>query len=68
MNTKPSAPRVRRHRQQLLQAGNIRLEVSIGADVAADVRLLAAQRGEPVWRVVEAALIRYVTGNNKESR
>lgn len=32
---KPSAPRVRHHRQQLQHDGNVRLEVTIGADIKA---------------------------------
>ena len=67
MTIEPSAPRVRRHRQQLHQSGNVRLEVSIGADVASDVRALAEQRGCTVWQVVEAALINYVTGNKEQT-
>ena len=65
MATKPSAPRVRQHRQQLRQAGNVRLEISIGADVAGDVRVLAKKRDCEVWQVVQAALIKYVTGNRE---
>ena len=60
---KSSASRVRRHRQQFIRDGNVRLEVSIGRDVADDVRLLALQRGCRVWEVVQAALTEYVTGN-----
>ena len=62
---KPSAPRVRQHRQQLRAAGNVRLEVSIGADVAADIRALAASQGIPVWKAVEDALVAYVVTGNK---
>ena len=61
--TNPSAPRVRRHRRQLQRDGNVRFEVTIGADVAADIRALAAQRGIPVWKAVEDALTAHVTGN-----
>jgi hypothetical protein len=61
--TKSSASRVRLHRQQLRAAGSGRLEVSIGADVAADIRALAASQGIPVWKVVEDALTAHVTGN-----
>jgi hypothetical protein len=60
---KPSAPRVRRHRQQLQRDGNVRFEVTIGADVAADIRALATSRQVPVWKAVEDALIAHVTGN-----
>ncbi len=63
--TKPSAARVRRHRQQLQRDGNVRFEVSIGADVAASIRALAALQQVPVWKAVEDALSAYVvTGNN----
>ena len=58
-----SASRVRRHRRQFALDGNMRLEVSIGRDVADDVRLLALQRGCRVWEIVQAALTEYVTGN-----
>lgn len=62
--TKPSAPRVHRHRQQLQRDGNVRFEVSIGADVAASIRALAALQQVPVWKAVEDALSAYaVTGN-----
>jgi hypothetical protein len=64
----PSAPRVRLHRERLRNAGNVRLEVSIGADVADGVKAIAATRGVPVWRVVEAALSAYVTGSKELSR
>lgn len=59
--TKLSTPRVRQHRQQLRDAGNVRLEVSLGADVVADIKALAAQRGVPVWELVEDALIAHVS-------
>ena len=58
-----SASRVRRHRQQFAKDGNVRLEVSIGRDVAEAVKFLALQRGCRVWEVVQAALTEYVTGN-----
>ncbi len=61
--TKPSSPRVRQHRQRLHDTGSVRLEVSVGADVAADIRALAASQGVPVWKAVEDALIAYVSGN-----
>jgi hypothetical protein len=60
---KPSASRVRQHRQQLRHDGNVRLEVSLGADVAADIKALAASQSLPVWKAVEDALIAHVTGN-----
>ncbi len=61
-SNKSSAPRVRQHRQRLRDTASVRLEVTIGADVAADIRALAAQRGIPVWKAVEDALIAHVTG------
>ena len=63
--TKPSAPRVRRHRQQLQRDGNVRIEITIGADTAADIKALAASQGLPVWKAVEDALTAYVTGNRR---
>ena len=60
---KPSAPRVRQHRQRLRDTGSVRLEVSIGADVAADIRALAAIRQVPLWVIVQDALVAYVTGS-----
>jgi len=61
--TKNAASRVRRHRQQLQRDGNVRLEVTIGADVAASIRALAALQQVPVWVVVQGALTAHVTGN-----
>ena len=60
---KTSASRVRQFRQRLRASGSARLEVSVGADVVADVKEMARQRGCPVWQVVEAALIDFVAGN-----
>ena len=56
--TKPSAPRVRRHRRHLRDTGNVRLEVSLGADVAASTRALATSQQVPVWAVVQEARYR----------
>lgn len=64
-NPKPAAARVRKHRQRLRAAGSVRLEVSLGADVAADIKALAASQGLPVWKTVEDALVAYVTGNRE---
>jgi hypothetical protein len=64
ITTKPSAPRVRRHRQHLRDTGNVRFEVTIGADVAASIRALATLQQVPVWKAVEDALTAHVTGNN----
>ena len=60
-STKPSAPRVRQHRQQLQRDGNVRFEVTIGADVAASIKALAASPQVPVWVIVQNALSAYVT-------
>jgi hypothetical protein len=57
-SAKPSAPRVRRHRQHLLDIGSVRLEVSLGADVAASTRALATSQQVPVWVVVQEARYR----------
>ncbi len=62
MTNTPSAPRVRLHRQQLQLDGNVRFEVSIGADVAASIRALATSQQVPVWVVVQNAMSAYVTG------
>ena len=58
--TNPSASRVRRHRRHLRDTGNVRLEVSIGADDEA----LTVCHGLPVWVIVQEALAAHVTGNN----
>ncbi len=55
---KSSAHRVRLHRQQLQQAGSVRLEVSVGSDVAADIKALAALQQVPAWAVVQEARYR----------
>lgn len=55
---KPSAPRVRRHRQHLRDTGNARMEVTIGADVAASIKALATSQQVPVWVVVQEARYR----------
>ena len=61
--TKTSAPRVRQHRQSLRDTGSVRFEVSLGADVVADIKALAVRHGVPVWKAVEDALIAHVSGN-----
>ena len=42
--TKTSAPRVRQHRQSLRDTGSVRFEVSLGADVVADIKALAMEK------------------------
>jgi hypothetical protein len=59
--TKRSAPRVRRHRQQLRDPGSVRLEVSLGADDEA----LAVRQGLPVRHIVQEALTAHVSGNRE---
>lgn len=56
-NEQPQASRdrVRRFRQRVKQEGCVRLEVTIGADVAAKLRAVAKQLDVPLWKSAEDA-------------
>jgi hypothetical protein len=55
---------VKKHRDQMVQEGCARMEVTIGGVVIEQARELAKRKQCPLWLVVQEALMAYVaTGN-----
>lgn len=53
--TVTSTARARRHREKL-RTDCARLDITIGADVAAKLKAMAKQKGVPMWQIVEGAI------------
>jgi hypothetical protein len=57
---------VQKHRANMAEEGNARMEVTLGRGLISQARDLAKQKRCPLWEVVEQALLAYVaTGNGK---
>lgn len=61
-----STSRVRQHRGRLKDEECMRLDLTVGADVAGKMKAIARKRGAPLWQAAQEAFELFVKREEKQ--